>query len=647
MQLRFGPDEEQTYLDARDELLRRFEEWLSATSQPIDLASDAQQLLDFKWCYLDGDLSWWTVGHLEEILLKLYPRKVAATPDLLALTLPSTAALLTFLHHHELLSAASDRLERLLYYLGEVPDAFAAAMDDPSRFGVAKSLLSNLAQEALDTTDPSALESWLEAFNARGASERDTLSNVGLRRAGRPRLRPVALPPVEELHTFARAAPALQRLHRFAIYAGEGRRLTERGNLRMADARELVDLLGTDDQVDERIGERVFKTRSSAELPGVDLTFRWARAAGFVKVRAKKVSITKAGGRIHLDPLHAILRALNGLVAKLGVLSHWYRDDRYGFGWFAADVDAQVPGWLVDLYDRGSREIEDLADEAWFLLLDVFDLEGTEPSRLQLHRDLVEGGVRRIFACLEDLGLLCVTGVEEVRLDHARTWSRGGEVALTPLGLWAVNQLISPWAEAPVVGELAGLPAGELLERCADLPEDVARAEMEAWIGGRADPANAAYEIVHALREASDAAVGVGFAGLVHLGADAVAAVRSLAADPRLAPHAKVWRVDMLDLAAEEVATTDPGQLTALLDAVLELRGTHALVGWLPLAVGAAPGEDSHEQVTGAVSELWRVRSPAAREVLEAIASAHPERQVAKAARKALFKLRTSGGANA
>ncbi|MDP8932524.1 MAG: hypothetical protein M3O70_29235, partial [Actinomycetota bacterium] len=486
MRLRFGPDEEEAFFATRDELVRRFEAWLSATGGSADLASDAQLLLDFKWGYLDGDLGWWRADHLQQLLLELYPRKVLAPPDLLALTLPACSAFVTFLAQSGLLSSASDPLRRLLARLDELSDPFAAAMGEPSRFGLGKTLLSAMSQEGLDTADPAAIESWIEAFNARSASQRDTalagavgvLSSPG---GGRPRLRPVALPQPDELEAAARASPALQRLGRFAQYAGEGRPLTQRGNLRLADARELVEILDTHDQVDERIGERVFKTRSSTELPGVDFTFRWARKAGLVKVRANKVSATKAGTRIDRDPTHALLRALDGL-ATLGVLSHWYREDRYGFGWYAADVDAQMPLWLVDLYDRGAREIEDLAAETWELLLDTFDLGGVEPEKLERHRDLVEFGIRRILDRLADLGILAVRGVEEVRADYGRIERRGGAVELTPLGLWAVNQLVAPLAEAPVGGELAALEAIELLERCADLPEDLAGGEVEAWI---------------------------------------------------------------------------------------------------------------------------------------------------------------------
>jgi hypothetical protein len=49
---------------------------------------------------------------------------------------------------------------------------------------------------------------------------------------------------------------------------GTGRKLTQTGQLTMADARHLVGLLDVGDEIDPVVGERVFRSRSSADLPG-------------------------------------------------------------------------------------------------------------------------------------------------------------------------------------------------------------------------------------------------------------------------------------------------------------------------------------------------------------------------------------------
>jgi hypothetical protein len=49
------------------------------------------------------------------------------------------------------------------------------------------------------------------------------------------------------------------------------------------------------------------------------------------------------------------------------------------------------------------------------------------------------------------------------------------------------------------------------------------------------------------------------------------------------------------------------------------------------------------DEQAAVVSRLWRVASPHVATVLQAVADVHPDKQVAKAARKAAFKLQSSG----
>ncbi|MGI8814309.1 MAG: hypothetical protein ACR2G2_03195 [Pseudonocardia sp.] len=67
-------------------------------------------------------------------------------------------------------------------------------------------------------------------------------------------------------------------------WIGDGRKLTQTGALTLADARVLVPLLDTGDQLDPAIGDRVYKTKSSTELLDLSLIVGWAKAAGLVRV---------------------------------------------------------------------------------------------------------------------------------------------------------------------------------------------------------------------------------------------------------------------------------------------------------------------------------------------------------------------------
>jgi hypothetical protein len=610
----------------------------------VELRADAELVLGFKWGYLDGHLGRWRTADLDELLLELYPRKVVADRELAALTVPAVAGLLEFLDEQGQLELGSDPLPRLLARLDALRGPFLEALGDASRYGLGTSLFRAMMADGVDLDDEAAVGGWVEAFNARPREERDrvlgpAMAQMAAALQGRRRLRPVTLAPVVELEQAAREAAVMVRFARFVDYVTTPRKLTEKGNLKLADARMLLEVLELDDRLDETIGERTFKTKSSTELPTLDLTFRWARAARLVKVRKGELSATQAGRRLDRDVLQTVYQALHGLL-ELGVLAHRYREDPYGFGWYAAEVDAEVPVWLLELYEHGRLDIEDLAAETWELLLERFDLDDVPADKLAFHRRLVESGVRRILDRLQELGIVTVTDVDQVETSVG-TEDRGGGAGLTDLGVWAVQRMASVYLDAPVVGTLMEVPAGELLRQATDMAEDAARAELDAWIAHR-DVADAAAELVAALPGADDVAIGLAFGALLRIGAPAAPAVSTLREDPRLGPYATAWLVDTLQIEAEQVRVDDVEGQVALLHAVLDLRGPHAVTIWLPLMLGVR-SDTGRDAIATAVEHLWRARSAAAGEVLDAIAAVHPDKAVAKAARKALFKLRSAG----
>jgi hypothetical protein len=194
---------------------------------------------------------------------------------------PEIGDFLRFLHRANRLTG--DSLPDLLDELNELRPDFATAMQDPANFGMAKSLFAQMQAEGVDVMQPGAIDTWIENLNAGPFEARDAILS-----APEPESEP--LPYVEildetELEDAARSSRALERLIAFTRYVGRGRKLTPNGHLTLVDGRALVERLDTGDEVDQRIGDRIFRTHSTAELPVLTLTFRWARAAGFVKVR--------------------------------------------------------------------------------------------------------------------------------------------------------------------------------------------------------------------------------------------------------------------------------------------------------------------------------------------------------------------------
>jgi len=67
----------------------------------------------------------------------------------------------------------------------------------------------------------------------------------------------VALPDDAEYAASAAESPILKTFAGLAKFVGDGRKLTQTGQLTLADARVLVELLGTGDVMDPDFGDRI------------------------------------------------------------------------------------------------------------------------------------------------------------------------------------------------------------------------------------------------------------------------------------------------------------------------------------------------------------------------------------------------------
>ena len=634
--MRFSPDDEDAFYVARDELVSRFER----TAGGGDVGWVAAQVLDLKWGYLNGDLSQWRWREVEEILLGLFPAKVMLDVDDLDLVVEGFARFLAFLGEEGIMP--EDDAARLAESARDLAPRFRGAALDERNWSMGKRLWSVAQAEGVDPTDPGEVQRFIEDFNRRPFADRDTVLGgppsghmpaLGADLVGP--LPPVVLPPMEELESEARQTVSFTRLERLVRYVGDGRPLTERGNLKLADGKALVDLLETNDRFDEEIGGRVFKTRSSADLSEVDLTLQMAVESELLTRRSNKL-LPGANAESINEPLGALYGAWLVLLATIGPTQHSYRRHRYNWDWHAEELDASLPLILLDLYRHGGISIEEIAEDTWAHLEAVFDLDDVPPDKLDLHRHSVESSLRRAFDVFGELGVVRVADVTETLTRYGGRERSGGTVELTQLGKWAVQRMASRVTSAPVVGELRSLPAAELLAAASDIPEKEARAEIDAWIDHRGE--GAALDLVEALSTADETGRGLGFRALIRIGPDAAPAVNRLADDPELAPYVTVWRIDTLTGTGDDMdCTGDPERFVRLLSAVIELWGPAAAVsGW----AGPATGADGLQSM---LDEAWRVKRPETEQVLAAIGSEHPDKLIAKAARKALFKHRTSG----
>jgi hypothetical protein len=627
-------DEDEEVAKQREELLERFAAFTERHGADDEVGM-AGALLDYKWQDADGDLRSWTADDLRDFLLEWCPRRLALPDADVSKAVPGVRGFLGFLEQAGLLDPDSDPPQTLEATLDWIAPRFAEAMADPSRFGPAKSVASALQAGGVDLQDRGAVDRFLSGFQLP--------PEIRLPELQAPEFPPVQLPLLQELRAAAAGTPTVGRLQALVDWVGEGRKLTKGGNLTVADGKQLAGLLGLVDP-DRLAGLRV---RSSQDIAGLELLLGWARQLRLVRVHTGRLVPVKQHRYLLDDPLELLGRAADErpLLDAAVPLT-----DLVGSA-FPGGLDEALVDLLALLYAPDEPvSPADLASHFWEEHMQPRMLDEAVGGHGELWRLATAVETTQLLSHLQGLGLVesvpepaaaDVTGdVTEESGSVADAFLAGLAklpVRLTPLGTWRANVLLrAAGAVAPVIGELAGADAAGLLEGVAGYDEQACRAELRAWCQARGDAA--APELAGYLRAAPGFEQRMlAFAGLQEAGPGAEAEVRAMLADPALRPHAQIW---LAQNGLEEEGSLDPASAVLLmaetLAATLDADGPAALVEQLEEL--GPPDEQA-----AVLGDLWRARTPHAAAVLEAIGKAHPSAKVAKAARKAAFKLRSSG----
>ncbi|MFG5719612.1 hypothetical protein [Streptomyces murinus] len=254
------------------------------------------------------------------------------------------------------------------------------------------------------------------------------------------------------------------------------------------------------------------------------------------------------------------------------------------------------------------------------------------------------------FRTLEPVGLVEYRPVDEALMADAdeelaapveeADVSRYGMVRLTPLGAYGLRaRLMEGGFEAPVVGELADKGADVLLDGTAAFGPSAALAETELWLN-RHEPLSGARELLAAAR-GTDAGGPLRRLrcqqALSLVGGEAEPALREVLDDPELGGLARVWLSERG--AAEVPAPSQDLVFWLTIDTVAAQLAAEGNSEELQALV-----EGLAEQHSGFFAAAWRVEHPATADVLEAMGRLHPDKKVAKEARKAAFKARSQQG---
>jgi Plasmid pRiA4b ORF-3-like protein len=627
----------------RELLLEQYATWAERQGISTD-PSILVGMLDWK-SETGGGLTRWSADDLRGLLLEWCPRALAVPDEELPGIVPCVRTFLRFLNETELLDPGSDQPAVLDATLDWAEPRFDAAMRDPSMFSPAKAALSAMRAEGVNLDDSRAVARFLSKFQLPAETRLTGPAVVDF-----ARFPPVLTPPLDDLKAAAADARAVRQLRRLAGWVGQGRKLTAKGNLTVADGKELASLLGLADQaaiMAARVG-------SSRDLDGLDLTLAWAKKLRLVRVYRGRLVCVKQRELLD-DPLELFNRAFDEL-PQLGpkLLPHGMVESAFLGGLAEATVDL-----LAALYVAEEPVgIDELAAHVWeeHLLGRIDEPEATGPQ-LEVWRLTTAAEIVRLLAKLQDLGVIEQSrphGGEppveaDAELQTAQVHPEDDDLPrtalsaldrvrlrLTPLGIWRTNILLrAVGADAPVIGDLAGNDVEALIDGVADYDEAACRAELRSWClerGAAAAGELAAYARATPAFERRMMA----FTALEEAGTAAEAEVRAMLSDPTLRPHAQMWLVQN---GFDDERTLDPGAATLLmaetLVTILDIDGPASLVEHMEEL--GPPGDQ-----IAMVEDIWRAPSPRIEGVLEAIGKAHPTANVAKAARKAAFRLRSA-----
>jgi hypothetical protein len=469
-------------------------------------------------------------------------------------------------------------------------------------------------------------------------------------------LPPVRLHSEAELARAALSTPLLSRAARLARWAGPETRVDAGGGLAEEQLPAAAELLGLS-------GEDAAAYASEAWRVAVD--------SGLVEIVDEEAGTVRAGEELKLltagapgDVLAVWLAALETVIADASVpdlddladaLDEGGRIDFSSLDWDPEAEAEFLDGVLGNLYlltvsedGPGEGPVPLPALAASMIVPDGMG----EPTNDVLEQ--VSDAMMRLddqFRMLEPAGVVEYRPVDEALMADAdeepaapvddTDVSRYGMVRLTPLGAYGLRaRLLEAGFQAPAVGELADKGADALLDGTAAFGQAAARAETEQWLARR-EPLAGARELLAAARGADAGAPLRRLRcqqALSLVGAEAEPALREVLDDPELGGLARVWL-------SERGAAGVPAP-------------SEELVFWLTIDTVAAQlaAEGNSEELqalveglaaqhSGFFSAAWRVEHPATAEVLEAMGRLHPDKKVAKEARKAAFKARSQHGA--
>jgi len=639
--------------DAFDAALTGFRRWTGATKRRLagDAGTDTDELrilFDLMRDYLDidrpADLG---KGDLEELLLHIYPRKITVLDS--ADAEDTTSAIRDFLAYLADTGTTPEGTVRTLEReLDRIAPRFAEAVMDPSNWGMARSFVQAMVADGVDLDDQAAVGRWIAAYNTRlddfaddnddDADDTDWKDAFGLP----DRLPPMRLPSAAELAEPARDAPMIGQLRALAAWLGSGRLVTENAELAGGDAAEAAVALGIgvsaaiDDQALPGLTDLPAVGRMR-DVPGLDYLWRLALDTGFIELNDEEThAVPGELAQARPDSDDEMLDAWNGVFAlvldTLDIAASLDQRRSRELDFFGQGAALAVILFLARPDGLLVAEASEMVQSAAVAELAPIPAAKAWQSWVRAHGD----PARLLLGRMSELGAVRISDSGE------------GDVArLTPLALAAIRtQLIDAGVEIPLLPPAEQMTAADLITMADGTTEEEFKAETDAWLSART-PESAAVELLSVAAESDASSRMLAVALVIELGVSAEPAWRDALDRIELRGYAKAALATLAE--GDPAATGVPAGCDLAADDLAWML-TDALVmdGWDDV-------DDDAENEPAALAERLRDSIPAGREVaafemmarvphpdaanvLTVIGKYHPDKRIAKLARKSAYK---------
>ena len=611
-------------------LIEEFTDWLEGRGapDPATLAGHAELFLDWR-----GSAPLTTINDddLREFLLGWCPRKLSIPAEESWEVCEAVGEFVFFLGSTGRMRGGPERARSMQQRAIGLIGPMMVRMADPANFGMAKSLFAGISgMEAMTQEElTAALQQRMDEHNALPLDQRRAATDQFFEP---PMIETVELPflyvPPSPADVEAAAARAVlpAKVQALRDYLGDtGKVLTATGNLKLADGRALVDLLDTGDEIDPKIGEKTFKTQSTAELRRLAYLVEIALEAGAVRRVNKRLVPVKRWAK--KSPVQQATELFQTVV-ELGVLSEMgagmsFYDDLHNL------LDEGVVHWLAALLAPEARvDFDDIVElnrsvvEYQYSASAVeYYLSGDSPSR----------DVGRTMEILAMTGAVEWSGHRESVSEWGRPYSIGGTLALTALGRHALPDLL---ADAGLslrsAADLADADLDELIAAMGQVPPQQHSDMLAAWQPPmpESERAGTVAAMISGAEDARTRLIGMRLLSLFD--ADVAEPHMRQLLDTDAAGHAAIWLLENGRADPDTVGGfVTPAVMVDILSELIdepEVLCEQFLVAHDPEAM---------------LEFFWRHRAPETAGVLDVLGRHLPDRALAKLARKAAMRHRS------